>query len=84
MILAQNRQEVPLETLILKQPIEIEKNYPALSALFDKVKDMPTHDARKKVAVKKLKMMDMRREIFEAEFEDGIITEAKQLENFSQ
>ena len=78
------RLVVLLETLILQQPVNIAKNYPALSELFDKVKDMPTHDARKKLAVKKLKMMDMRREVFEAELEDRIITEAKQLANFSQ
>jgi hypothetical protein len=78
------RLVVLLETLVSPQPIDISEKYPALSELFDKVKDMPTHDERKKVAVKKLKMMDIRREVFEAELEDRIIKEAKQLENFSQ
>ena len=78
------RLVVLLETLVVQQPIDIAKQFPALSELFEKVKDMPTHEKRKEVAVKKLKMMDMRREVFEAELEDRIIKEAKQLENFSQ
>lgn len=77
------RLVVLLETLVIKQPIDIANKYPALSELFEKVKDMPTHEKRKEVAVKKLKLMDMQREIFEAQLEDKIIAEAKQLENFS-
>lgn len=77
------RLTVLLETLQLEKAIDIANEYPALSELFDKVKEMPTHDARKKIAVKALKILDMKRQLFEAEFEPAIIQEALQLENFS-
>ncbi|WP_019613600.1 DUF2489 domain-containing protein [Psychromonas ossibalaenae] len=77
------RLTVLLETLLIKQPIDIQEQYPALSAMFDKVKDMPTHDERKKFPVKEIKMLDMRRQIAEAELEDAVIKEALQLETFS-
>jgi len=77
------RLTVLLETLQLEKAIEIENEYPALSELFDKVKEMPTHEQRKKVAVKALKILDKQRHIFEAELEPAIIKEALQLENFS-
>ncbi|MCG6201169.1 DUF2489 domain-containing protein [Psychromonas antarctica] len=77
------RLSVLLETLILDQAIDIQNEYPALSELFDKVKEMPTHEQRKKVAVKELKKLDRQRHIFEAELEQAIIQEASQLKNFS-
>ncbi|WP_028863187.1 DUF2489 domain-containing protein [Psychromonas aquimarina] len=77
------RLTVLLETLLLNKPIDIQEQYPALSAMFDKVKDMPTHDERKKFPVKEIKMLDRRRQIAEAELEDAVIKEALQLETFS-
>jgi len=43
------RLTVLLETLLLEKAIDIEKEYPALSKMFSKVKDMPTHEQRKTV-----------------------------------
>ena len=77
------RLTVLLETLLLKQPIDMLASYPALSEMFDKVKDMPTHDQRKKVPVKELKALDKKREKLESELEQQIMTEAQQLANFS-
>ncbi len=77
------RLTVLLETLLLEKAIDIEDEYPALSEMFNKVKDMPTHEQRKKVAVKELKRLDMQRQVFEAELEETIIKEASQLESFS-
>lgn len=77
------RLTVLLEALLLEQPIDLINSYPALSEMFDKVKDMPTHDERKKVPVKELKAMDKKREALEAELEQKIMTEAQQLANFS-
>jgi len=77
------RLTVLLETLLLEKAIDIADEYPALSELFDKVKEMPTHDRRKEVAVKALKMLDRQRQLFEAELEPAIIKEALQLQNFS-
>lgn len=77
------RLTVLLETLLLEKAIDIEKEYPALSELFGKVKDMPTHEQRKKVSGKALKKLDKQRQVFEAELEQKIIEEAARLENFS-
>lgn len=77
------RLTILLETLLLEKAIDLEKEYPALSEMFSKVKDMPTHEQRKTVAIKALKKLDMQRQIFEAELEQKIIAEAAQLENFS-
>ncbi|MGB5444113.1 MAG: DUF2489 domain-containing protein [Psychromonas sp.] len=77
------RLTILLETLLLKEPIDLVKNYPALSEMFDKVKDMPTHEQRKKIPVKEIKILDMKREIFESQLEDKIIDEMSQLTQFS-
>ena len=74
---------VLLETLLLEEPIDIDTTYPALSALFQKIKDMPTHEERKKVPIKTLKNLDMQRQVFEAEHQDGIIQESLLLAKFS-
>jgi len=77
------RLSVLLETLLIEPKIDIDKNYPAISALFEKVKDFSTHAERKTMDKKILKQQDKQRQIFENEFEDAIIEEAQALENFS-
>lgn len=77
------RLTVLLETLLLEQAIDIENEYPALSALFNKVKEMPTHEQRKKVPIKELKKLDKQRLAFETELEEQIIKEVLQLKDFS-
>lgn len=77
------RLNVLLETLIIEKAIDIETEYPALASLFHKVKEMPTHDKRKKVAIKELKKLDMQRQVFESELEESIIQEALRLKTFS-
>ncbi len=77
------RLTVLLETLLLKQPVDLMNSYPALSEMFDKVKDMPTHDQRKKVPVKELKALDKKRQKLESELEEKIMAEALQLAKFS-
>lgn len=77
------RLTVLLETLQLSDSIDLAKSYPALTAMFDKVKDMPTHNERKNRPVKEIKILDMKREIFEAEMEAAIVEEAIQLSKFS-
>ena len=74
---------VLLETLLVEPKIDIDKQYPAISALFDRVKDFATHVERKNMDKKMLKQQDKQRQIFEDEFEDAIIKEAQSLENFS-
>jgi len=77
------RLTVLLETLQLKQPIDLATAYPALTAMYEKVKDMPTHDERKKRPVKEIKILDVRRELFEAEMEEAIIKESTMLAEFN-
>ena len=77
------RLTVLLETLQLPQPVDITSDYPALSAMFEKVKDLPTHEERKNHPVKEIKMMDIKREVFEAEMEDAIIKESALLAEFT-
>jgi hypothetical protein len=77
------RLSVLLETLLIEPKINIDKDYPAISALFEKVKDFATHNERKNMDKKLLKQQDKQRKIFEDEFEDAIIKEAQSLENFS-
>jgi hypothetical protein len=77
------RLTILFETLLVDKAIEMESEYPALSELFEKVKEMPTHEQRKTVASKELKKLDKQRLVFEAELEERIIKEASQLVNFS-
>jgi len=77
------RLTVLLETLQLEKAIDIAGNYPALTAMFEKVKDMPTHEERKARPVKEIKMLDIKREVFEAEMEDKIIKESVFLADFT-
>ncbi|MEL0628419.1 DUF2489 domain-containing protein [Psychromonas aquatilis] len=77
------RLTVLLETLQLEKPIDMATAYPALHAMFEKVKDMPTHEERKTHPVKEIKIMDMKREVFEAEMEDEILKESAVLANFT-
>lgn len=77
------RLTVLLETLLLKQPIDVITSYPALSEMFDKVKDMPTHEQRKKTPLKEIKILDKKRERLESQLEAQIMIEAQQLANFS-
>lgn len=77
------RLSVLLETLLIDPKIDIDKDYPAISALFEKVKGFATHIERKNMDKKSLKQQDKQRQIFENEFEDAIIKEAQTLEHFS-
>jgi len=77
------RLSVLLETLLVDPKIDIDEQYPAISALFENIKDFATHNERKDMDKKTLKQQDKQRQIFENEFEDAIIKEAQALENFS-
>ena len=77
------RLSVLLETLVLDKPIDIDQRCPAISALFEKVKDMPTLEQRKTRPVKEIKTLDMRRHLFEVEHEEDILKEAELLSSFT-
>lgn len=77
------RLSVLLETLLIEPKLNIDNDYPAISALFEKVKDFATHTERKEMDKKVLKQQDKQRQIFENEYEEAIIKEAQSLEAFS-
>lgn len=77
------RLSVLLETLLVEPKIEIDDRYPAISALFEKIKEFATHAERKQMDKKLLKKQDKQRQVFEDQFEDAIIKEAQALEHFS-
>ena len=77
------RLTVLLETLQLDQPVDIAGDYPAITALYEKVKDMPTHEQRKTRPSKEIKILDVKRELFEAEMEETIIQESALLAEFT-
>lgn len=77
------RLTVLLETLQLEKPIDMAASYPSLHAMYEKVKDMPTHEERKTYPIKEIKIMDIKREVFEAEMEDKIFKESALLAEFT-
>ncbi|WP_319782775.1 DUF2489 domain-containing protein [Oceanisphaera sp. IT1-181] len=68
-----------LNALQFSQPRDFEREYPALYELYEKVKDMPTHEARKNYKRNEIMRLDIQRAGFELELAAQIKTEAKQL-----
>lgn len=68
-----------LNALQFSQPRDFEREYPALYELYEKVKDMPTHEARKSYKRNEIMRLDIQRAGFELELAAQIKTEAKQL-----
>ena len=54
-----------LNALQFAQPQNFAADYPGLYGLYDKVKDMPTHDARKQYKRNEIMRMDLQRAGFE-------------------
>lgn len=55
------------------------QSYPAMMQLYDIVRDMPTHEARKKLGKQERMRLDLERESAEAKFEQAIVEELYQL-----
>ncbi|MCC5879546.1 MAG: DUF2489 domain-containing protein [Idiomarina sp.] len=49
-----------------------EAEYPAIHDMYERIKHMPTHEARKKFPRKEIRAMDEQREGYETELEQGI------------
>jgi peptide subunit release factor RF-3 len=64
-----------LQSLPIAQPINYAETFPGIFALFDKVKDLPTHEARKKLGKHERDAQDLQREQDEADFESQILKE---------
>ncbi|MCE2571045.1 DUF2489 domain-containing protein [Motilimonas eburnea] len=76
------RLTVLLNELRLSQPINFDAEYPNLHALYQVVKDMPTHEVRKERTKKEIRQLDAEREKHEQRLEASIIEEMKQLQDW--
>lgn len=70
------RLAVLLDHLALPEPKAGERSfdeqYPAIHDMYERIKHMPTHEARKKYPRKEIRHMDAEREGYEVELEDAI------------
>lgn len=62
------------------ETVDLETEYQHVFKMYDVVKEMPTHDARKKYSKKEVFQMDSKRWRAEKELEEGILAEAAKLE----
>jgi cell division protein FtsL len=71
-----------LESLPLNPLPDYAKQFPATHALFDKVKNYPTHEARAALSKSQRRQQDKEREQFESEWESKILDETQALREF--
>ncbi|MDT0594803.1 DUF2489 domain-containing protein [Glaciecola petra] len=71
-----------LESLPLDPLPDYREHFPSTHALFDKVKNYPTHEARNALSKKERRSQDKEREQFESEYESAILKETEQLRIF--
>ena len=62
-----------------EKEVNLEETYPGIYQMYEVVKDMPTHDARKKYSKKEIFKMDTERWRAEASFEKDILKDCEQL-----
>lgn len=74
---------VKLLAIFDEDEVKLATQYKAVYSLYDKVKDMPTHDDRKKLERTELEELDVIREEHEAEHEAAILSEMKILQQYS-
>lgn len=72
-----------LEALPVKDKPDFSQKFTGLYSLYEQVKDLPTHEARKAQIKKETKQQDLRREELEAQFESQILNEVSVLKTFS-
>lgn len=71
-LLEHHNREVP-------EPKDYQEIYPGFASLYGVIKDMPTHEARKKYSKQDVAKMDMKRWRAEKEFEEQIGKDIEQL-----
>ncbi|MFY8351508.1 DUF2489 domain-containing protein [Pseudoalteromonas sp. SSM20] len=64
------------------EKVDPETEYEHVFKMYEVVKEMPTHDARKKYSKKEIFQMDSKRWRAEQELEEGILAEAAKLEAY--
>ena len=72
-----------LEALPVKNKPDFSLQYTGLYSLYDKVKDLPTHEIRKTQSKSETKKQDLQREELEAELETQILKDVSVLKSFS-
>jgi len=72
-----------LESLPVKDKPDFSQKFTGLYSLYEQVKDLPTHEARKTQIKKDTKQQDMRRQELEAQLESQILREASVLKTFN-
>jgi hypothetical protein len=66
------RVAVLLDHLALPEGQDFTKRYPAIHDMYERIKHMPTHEARKQYPRKEIRQMDNEREGYEKELETSI------------
>lgn len=66
------RLSVLLDHLVLDTPRSFDATYPAIHEMHERIKHMPTHEARKQYPRKEIRQMDTEREGYEVEMTDAI------------
>ena len=64
------------------EQVDLETEYQHVFKMYDVVKEMPTHEARKKYSKKEIFKMDSARWRAEKELEDGILAEAEKIQAY--
>lgn len=72
-----------LESLPFKQPATLSGQYPGVYALYQEVKDLPTHARRNELSRAERNRQDTAREEKEAEYSTLILTDVTLLRNFA-
>jgi hypothetical protein len=72
-----------LEALPLQPLPDFNRQYPATHALFELVKDYPTHDLRSALTKQERRQQDKQRHEFESELESKILKETELLKVFT-
>lgn len=73
------RLVVLLDLRVESQQAAYAKRYPALHDMYERIKHMPTHEARKQYPKGEIRKMDSEREGYEQELEDVILKDIRQL-----
>lgn len=71
-----------LEALPIENKPNFSEQFSALYSLYEQVKDLPTHEARKAQSKRNTKIQDLRREELEAQLESQILREISVLKSF--
>lgn len=73
------RLTVLLDLMALEPKPDFASEYPAIHDMYERIKHMPTHEARKQYPKDEIKKMDKEREGYEEELEQAIIADTQKI-----